>query len=49
LKWRNAAQEAAQQLYDKFNDPKPEMDGFLNQLHIDFDLIQYDTDSEMFY
>ncbi|XP_066931393.1 swi5-dependent recombination DNA repair protein 1 homolog [Clytia hemisphaerica] len=47
-KWRDVAQEASQQLYDAFNEPKPEMGEFLNQLHIQHDMIGFDADTECF-
>ena len=48
-KWRSTAQDASQQLYQKFNEPKPTMSDFLQQMRIEHELIQFDPETELFY
>lgn len=49
-KWREASQQAAEQLLMKAQgDPPPTMGEMLHHLHIDPKLIQYNEEDECFY
>lgn len=49
-KWREASQEAIQELYDSLNtEPKPPMPEFLKAMNIDAKLIHYEEEDEEFY